>query len=239
MLIVANGAFKCGSTWQYDILRGLVETEPVPEEFRHPKWSNPSIDLEKLPDFLASGQHVAKNFVSKNHIHSDVKLARALIDDPHVMVFNLTRHLGDVLVSAYHHDVRIGKFSGDTIEEYYWGLGKGRIHGVLNDHRFWNVGHPGVFVGSCEALHTDFATEVQALASFLGLDLDASTLDQVQHETAFEKMADTGPGKHRRKGIVGDSRDILNDEVLKDLRLRTTSFQTRSPDKVGNKGRQA
>ena len=233
MLIVANGAFKCGSTWQCDILRGLVEPEPVPEEFQHPTWSNPSIDPQKLPDFLARRQHVAKNFVSKNHIHSDVKLARALIDDPHVLVFNLTRHIGDVLVSAYHHDVRIGAFSGDTIEEYYWGPGKGRIHGVLNHHRFWNVGHPGVFVGSYEALHTDFATEVQALASFLKVDLDASKLEQIQHKTAFDKIAVTGPGKFRRKGIVGDSQDTLSDEVLKDLRLRTTNLQTPSPDKVG------
>jgi hypothetical protein len=136
VLILANGAFKCGSGWQNSILRRLVPSEPITEAFQNPEWRNPSFDPDRLPDLLGTGEHVDRDFVSKNHIQ-DPELARIPINDPHVRVCNLTRDLRDVLVSAYYHDQRQGRDVGRDITDYYWAPGHGRIDMVINHHRFW------------------------------------------------------------------------------------------------------
>ena len=130
VLIVANGAFKCGSSWQLDIIRQLVPSERIPGEFQDPEWINPSIDPDRLAAFLSKKYHVERDFVSKNHIRCSPR-ARLLLDDPHVLVCTLTRDLRDVLVSAYHHDRRVGRTEIEDIEEYYWKMGRQAINRVL------------------------------------------------------------------------------------------------------------
>jgi hypothetical protein len=219
VLIVANGAFKCGSGWQHQILRRLVPSERIPEEFQNPKWRNPSFDPDRLPTFLPQKHHVKRDFVSKNHIRRS-PVARLLLDDPYVLVCTLTRDIRDVLVSAYHHDRRLGRTDTEDIEEYYWKMGRQRIDAVLSHHRFWNVGHGGVFVGSYERLHADFDAEVRSLAAFIGVELEDRKLERIREETAFDKAKKTGPGTHRRKGVVGDWQGTLSPAVLEDLGQR-------------------
>jgi hypothetical protein len=225
MLILANGAFKCGSGWQNEILRRLVRPEPIPEEFQNPKWHNSSIDPDRLPAFLSEKHHVERDFVSKNHIHHS-PAARLLLDDPHVLVCTLTRDIRDVLVSAYHHDRRLGRTDTEDIEEYYWTMGQQRIDAVLNHHRFWNIGHEGVFVGSYERLHANFDAEVRSLASFIGIEVSDRKVEKIHEQTSFDRVKKTGPGEHRRKGVVGDWRGTLSAAVLDDVGQRTTGMST-------------
>ena len=228
MLILANGAFKCGSGWQHDILRGLVPSEQIPDEFQNSKWRNPSLDPDSLPTFLSEGHHVERDFVSKNHIRR-FPLAKLLLDDPNVLVCTLTRDLRDVLVSAYHHDRRVGRTDTDDVGEYYWKMGRGRIDAVLGHHRFWNVGHGGVFVGSYERLHANFDAEVRSLASFIGVEADDRKVEKIREDTAFDRGGKTGPGTPLRKGIVGDWQGTLNDAVLEDIERRVTGVSKAPP----------
>jgi len=46
MLVVANGAFKSGSTWQYYILKKVTGFVAPPREFLT-GWKHPSLDTKK------------------------------------------------------------------------------------------------------------------------------------------------------------------------------------------------
>lgn len=222
MLIVANGAFKCGSTWQFQILTHLVpDLAEVEERFRDARWRNPSIDHSQIASFLAQRRHHDQNFVVKDHIR-DLELGLLLIQDPHVLVCNQTRDLRDVLVSAYHHDKRLGRVGDEDANEYYWDRGWKRVEAVLHHHRFWNVGHPGVFVGSYEGLHADFAAEAGSLAAFVGTEANGERIAEIKGLTSRESARASGPGTHFRKGIVGDWKQTLNDDVVVDIAARSS-----------------
>jgi hypothetical protein len=191
--------------------------------FRTPICGTPSIDPDRLPTFLSQRHHVDRDFVSKNHLR-DPELANLLLDDSHVLVCTITRDLRDVVVSLFHHDRRVGRHTGDDIEEYYWSLGRQRLGGVIRHHRFWNVGRGGVFVGAYEALHANFDAEVRSLASFLGVEVDDRKVEEIREATSFNNVGRVGPGTHHRKGIVGDWQGTLSDAVLEDIGRRVTDL---------------
>lgn len=69
MLVVCNGAFRCGSTWLFVLARCLVKrVETLPPEFAlQGEWNGASIAAERLPEFLRSVDLRHRNFVIKSH----------------------------------------------------------------------------------------------------------------------------------------------------------------------------
>ena len=51
MLVLANGAFKSGSTWLREIVRHMRGFEPIPMAFQHPDYPH-WIDARKIDQFL-------------------------------------------------------------------------------------------------------------------------------------------------------------------------------------------
>lgn len=221
MLIIANGTFKSGSTWLMMILQLMTEFSPPPDEFRNLNWRNPSIKKNRLKDFLAEVDYQNNNFLSKNHF-SRVKERDLILSSNNVLVLGIKRDIRDVIVSAYHHDVRNEDFAG-SFTDYFWGeQGKERIYHVKKYNDLWNVDSEQIYTSSYEALHTSFFDEVQNIANFLNIKVPKSKVNLIKEKTDINALKHR---KHFRKGTVGDWKNYLSPEMLEELRyLYPTGF---------------
>jgi len=224
MLIVSNGAFKSGSTWFHRIAAEIVSAKRIPDEFQNPKWKHQSVEPSLFRRFLDECNVAERDYLSKNHVR-DPESRATLLSHEHVRVLNITRDLRDVLVSAYFHDRREGRFKGG-INVYWNTLGRRRINQVMEHHRLWNTGHSQVYVTSYEALKASFEAEVVALAAFLGID-DVD-VEEVKIKTDFQSMRQGSKSskekdRFHRKGIVGDWQNHLSERVLSELAAATLS----------------
>jgi hypothetical protein len=209
------------------ISRELLRPEPIPDRFQNPQWRNPSIQPELFKRFLGEIDVTDRFYLSKNHIRS-ADLRTLLLTSENVRVLNITRDLRDVLVSAYYHDRREGGADG-TIDEYWHGLGRKRITGVLKHHQIWNTGHEQVFVMSYEALQTSFVAQVEALAAFLGVE--EVDVERIAQSTNFDRLHSLRPDFFRR-GIVGGWRDHLSRTIMAELTELSSVVADLAPSKA-------
>ncbi|MFP4106435.1 MAG: sulfotransferase domain-containing protein [Phycisphaerae bacterium] len=221
MLVMANGAFKSGSTWLRNIILEMMEFQPIPESYRHPDyllW----ISSYRLADFLREVDFQNHNFISKGHLHSH-KYVDLLLSHPDVRVFDITRDVRDVIVSHYYHMVREGKVKSE-FGPYYWKLGRYKAYQIVEYHKLWSVDHPQMFVSSFESLKTDFHNEVRRIGSFLGCDLSEEDIDRIKDKTSLqrlrEKRGEEGVPEEKRfyrKGIIGDWQNHFDDDMARDI----------------------
>ena len=123
MLVFSNGAFKCGSTWLFNILTSLRKFEPPEAEFlTKGNAKHPSIAARRLGDYLAAGDYRSRDVISKNHLEKP-QHREMLLANESLRVFCMTRDSRDVIVSAYYHDQRKKRFDG-SFAEYYWQEGR-------------------------------------------------------------------------------------------------------------------
>ena len=111
MLVLANGAFKSGSTWLYEIVRHMRPFDPIPQPFQHPDYAH-LIDPRKITQFLQQCDYHSHHYLSKSHIY-DRELATVILSCPAARVLSIGRDTRDVLVSHYFHVRRKPKISGD------------------------------------------------------------------------------------------------------------------------------
>ncbi len=224
MLVIANGAFKSGSTWIYNVAVELVRPEDLPARYLREDWSNPSIRTGMLRR-LADGNDVTldpgrSDYVTKNHLGYEYQ---DILDHPHIRVLNVTRDIRDVLVSAYFHHKRVESYRG-SIDEYYADMGRDVVADVLRHHEAWTIRHPRLFVTSYEEMTTSFPSVVLEMADFLNMRITQRDVDRIREATDFsrlrsaEELANPGPYlRFYRRGEVGDWRNHLSDGVLADL----------------------
>ena len=231
MLVLANGAFKSGSSWLLDIIEAMGDFEQTPPDYRFPYQNHPWLDIEKVEPFMASGLPAQRDYISKAHIMSE-KTRDLLLSYDEVRVFNITRNLGDALVSHFYHLIYQGKldeaYAKDKLDEgfrkYYWRLGRYKAQQILTYHTVWSVDSPAVYVSSFERLKTNFADEVRAIGEFLGYDLSESDIQRIKEETSLNRMqAKHGEDqkeehkRFRRKGKMGEWKTHFDAEMLRDL----------------------
>ncbi|MGH8070440.1 MAG: sulfotransferase domain-containing protein [Candidatus Entotheonellia bacterium] len=221
MLVLANGAFKSGSTWLRDIILQLRPFEPIPKQFQHPDLPH-WVDQRKLRSFLSQCDHRTQSYLSKAHLY-DPGLRDALLADESVRVFNIKRDIRDVLVSHYFHVRRMNKFVGD-FANYYWRLGRLKAWQMRQYHEVWSAASPRLYSTSFELLKNSFVDEVQRIANFLGVVLSDDRIAEIQQETSLqrlqEKRGEAGkPEAERffRRGVIGDWKTHFDQEMLDDL----------------------
>ncbi len=219
MLIVANGAFKSGSTWLYNILLELTGFPPPPAEYLNPEWRNPSIAPEQLTPLLKSltptDHYLVKNHFGKAH---DREL---LLSSPHVRVFDIQRDLRDVVVSAYYHVQRKEGYTGD-FASYYWQEGRHTAQEVVKYHATWDAASSQVYVASYESLHHDFSGEITRIAAFLNLTPDAAEIERIHRVTTLDSLRKRYQEQDRtqkffRKGVIGDWESHFDQAMQDDL----------------------
>lgn len=222
MLVLANGAYKCGSTWLATILTQLVPGRPVPAEYRNPSVRVGWLAESRIAAFLASGLHRRAVYHSKGHVHAP-RLRDLLLADDDVVVFDITRDLRDAVVSHYYHFRRQQRVTWD-FPTYYRRMGRYKAHQIVRYHEVWAVPHPRVYVSSFERLKEDYAGEVRRLAGVLGTEVDDDQIERIRERSSLRTMArrwrqDDRPAeeRHFRKGATGDWREHFDEESLADL----------------------
>jgi len=219
MLIIANGAFKSGSTWLYNILRDVTGFTAPPPDYLNPDWKNPSLLPEKIT-LLLSALRPSDGFIVKNHFDKPEQRA-ALLKHPDVRVFDMTRDLRDVVVSAYYHVRRVEGYTGD-FEAYYGSLGRKVVRDVSRYHALWARPSRQVYCASYEGLHADFEAEVARWLVFLNITVPAEKIAAIKQATSLHALRERygeqdDPDPFFRKGVVGDFQNHMNTEMLADL----------------------
>lgn len=222
MLVVANGAYKSGSSWLLAIVKELAPFEEVPVAFRSPFHKEAWIDVPRLKAFLDSGCYVSRDIVSKGHF-SRQRDRRLLLTRPNVLVLNIERDLRDALVSHYYHMKRDHKLNW-SFAEYYRRLGRYKAKQILAYHATWRESAPNLYLSSYERLKEDFEGELGNIARFLDAPLTPERAEQIRDRTSLKTMQkergqDHLPEDQRffRKGIVGDWMNHFDDDMLADL----------------------
>lgn len=223
MLVIANGAFKSGSTWQFRILKELSQFPPIPDVYQA-EWANPSLDINVIEKFLAEVDIANENYISKNHLDS-IKLRDLVLQNENVRVFNIERDIRDVLVSAYYHKMRQGMVKM-SFKDYMDDTGFTIARGVLTYHQKWNIKNSErYFSGTYEALHHDFNTEVRRMANFLNIPVTEEQLKLINEKTSIQKLRivyeennKTANEQFFRKGEIGDWMNYFDESLLERLK---------------------
>ncbi|MGB3534811.1 MAG: sulfotransferase domain-containing protein [Microcoleaceae cyanobacterium] len=222
MLVVLNGAPKGGSTWLVQIVNAMKVFDKIPQEFQDPKWSNPSIAIEKLNEILNSCDLKSNQFYCKQHWYGEQQF-KELLKNPQLKMVNIIRDIRDVLVSRYFHDIRIGQTAENDIDQYYWNKGRTNMKQYMDYHIFWHdqdTCEVQPFLCSYERLHDDFNSQVSELVNYLELAsiIKDNDMNRIREDTSFSEKKLTGEGQFFRKGIVGDWQNHLSDAVVDDLK---------------------
>lgn len=215
MLIIANGAFKSGSSWLYQALRHLTGFGSPPASYVNPAWRHPSIAPGQLAACLRHVDVAQGQYLCKNHF-GDRQSRDLILAHPQVKVIGIKRHTADVVVSAYYHYRRIERYS-QGFETYYWRRGRRVAAAIRAYHQVWDVPSPQVYSSSYEALKGDFNAELGAIAQFLHIPADADQIEQIRQQTSFDTMKQASKSGHVRKGIVGDWLNHLTPPMVEDL----------------------
>lgn len=226
MLIIANGAVKSGSTWLAAILMQVVEPKPLPKDFQGP-GTFPSIQRDKLRQFLNQVDYRRDHYVSKSHFFFERRLLSRYKD---VYVFDITRDVPDTLVSLYFHARKKMKqwnmtdATLDDVRAGYWRYGADQVRDLVRYHAIWGRPAPWIYVSSYERLKADAHQEIAAIGRFLRLPLSAERIDAIVQATSFEAMsgasrpAGSDLDVRFRKGVVGDHKNYFDEDILRDIR---------------------
>lgn len=233
MFVLANGAFKSGSTWLHTILKETGAFEKLPSEFcMDPTVSRHWLKPERVGAFLDSGVYHHANYLAKGH-HFEKGVRELFLSHNDVYVLNIKRDLKDSLVAHFYHLIRQGKLGEDlarperrrgSFSEYYWRLGRFKAQQIITYHRVWDAPSPRVYVSSFERLKTDFEGEVNRVGHFIGLDFSPEEISTIQEKTRLETLQksrgqDDLPEHKRffRKGLVGEWESHFDDQTLADV----------------------
>jgi hypothetical protein len=223
VLVVCNGAYKSGSSWLFHIVSELGEFRHPEAEFQDSAWRRvPTIAPDRLAAFIAAGRFRSADYICKTH-YDGPRPRRLLIGTEAAFVLDIRRDLRDVVVSAYHYHVGLGRFFGD-FERFYWIEGRLVADRVVRYHRLWEGAPDKVLVASYERLHSDFDGEVARIAGFLGLPPSPERLGRVRERTSLGHLrqrygedAREAQPRFYRKGEVGDWRNYMTPAMLADL----------------------
>lgn len=221
MLVMANGAFKSGSTWLRDTVLRMGDFAAIPRPYRLPEnaqWLNPV----KLEAFLDEVDCRSVNYISKSHLFGRPYVGM-LLSRPGVRVLDISRDIRDTIVSHYHHLVREGRIR-EGFGPYYWKLGRYKAYQLLLYHASWDTGSPRVYQSSFERLKTDFDAEVRRIADFLGFAVSNERIEEIREETSIDRLrkrrGEDAKGEDQRfyrKGAMGDWQRHFDEPMLRDL----------------------
>jgi hypothetical protein len=227
-LVLANGAFKSGSTWLRDIVSNMTSFDAIPTKYarkKMPHWVRPSKLSRLLDDKDLHGQ-----FLSKSHIYTK-SLVTILVARPDVRILHITRDLRDVIVSHYYH-YNIDRKSDLSFSDYYWSIGRFKAHEVTVYNEVWELDSQNLLATKFSLLKSDFECEVKKIGTFLGISLSSEQIALIAERTSLQALRklrneDDKPESQRffRKGIVGDWQNHFSPDEEQDVhRIANAGF---------------
>ncbi|PIB23020.1 sulfotransferase domain-containing protein [Maribacter sp. 4G9] len=230
MLVIANGAFKSGSTWQRNLLKNVLEFQPLPKSFRS-KDQDSFIDQNRLADIIKSNEIKTKHFLAKAHIYKrkQIDILTSNVDD--VKIFMINRDIRDALVSHYNHFINVRAFK-PSFSTYYWLVGRYKAVQLIKYNENWAPYSENVFHSSFESLKSDTAEELKRFTEFLGVSINDEEIKRIIELNSIKKVREKSDRKwFFRKGEIGDYKNYLNHSIERDLeRMRR---KTNYLDKIG------
>jgi len=222
MLVIANGAFKSGSSWLLEILKQIRDFDEIPEQYRSSLYRQAWLDHKKALAFLESGYYRERDFISKGHFFGH-RYRKLFLSYKDVYVFDITRDMKDSIASHYYHFKRVYGVDWD-FPTFYWRVGRFKAYQIKLYHGTWYRSAPTVYVSSYERLKNDFEEEVHRIGRFIGVELEEGRIREIKEITSIESMRQArGQDKLRedqrffRKGVVGDWRNHFNERMLRDV----------------------
>jgi hypothetical protein len=222
MLVVANGANKCGSTWLASILLEIIRPESLPAQFHDQRHGSiPTIRTNMLRQFLDEVNYHDNNYVSKNHFFYERRL---LSKYPNVRVLDIHRNMADMLVSLFFHSApQMKSATSEQVKQAYWQYGPPIVEFVARYHSVWGIPSSWTYTSSYERLKADPQGEIRAIASFLGDSLTARRVDEIVESTKFSRLAERlsgidGMERRFRKGVIGDHKNYFDPAIVEHIR---------------------
>jgi hypothetical protein len=216
MLIIANGAFKSGSTWQRNLIKDLADFQPLPEGFKDNRITS-FINRENLAHIVTSSEIKTNHFIAKAHIFKESEIDLLLQNESDVKIFMIQRDLRDAIVSHFNHFINVRKFK-PSFKLYYWLIGRYKAMQVIKYNKRWQGNHSNVFHSTFEALKADTAGELKKYANFLNLPVSQDKIDTIIEANSIKKVREKSDRKwFFRKGQIGDYKNYMTPAILKDI----------------------
>lgn len=216
MLVIANGAFKSGSTWQRNLIKGLIDFEPIPEIFQSEMYTT-FINSNCLSEIIESPEIKKHNYLAKGHFYkkAQIKLLTKNIED--VKIFMIERDIRDAIVSHYNHFINVRRFK-PSFKTYYWLIGRYKAIQLIKYNKNWAPFQHNVFHSTFESLKKDTLGELKRFADFLGVSIDERQIKEIIDANSIQKIRENSDRKwFFRKGEVGDYRNYLTPSIEKDM----------------------
>lgn len=220
-LHICNGDFKSGSTWLLNVVRRIVDADDIPMELQRDGWSNTSIEIGSIGELLAA--YPNSSFLSKSHYRQPDERDRILSFKDDVRVYTMTRSPGDVIVSAFHHFIRVGNLSESTeFDEFFWRdrgpSAQSVVRNLMRYESTWSAAPADlVFRTTYEKFHANSGAEIQRLGSFCDVELTLAEVSKIAETTSFSNWKSATGTPHLRKGLVGESLSVLTNEMTAQL----------------------
>ncbi len=230
MLVIANGAFKSGSTWQRNLIKGLMDFEPMPEILRSEEYDS-FINGGRLTDIIKSSEIRKHNYLAKAHIYKKDQIELLTKNNDDVKIFMIERDIRDAIVSHYNHFINVRRYK-PTFKTYYWLIGRYKAIQLIKYNRNWAPYQKNVFHSTFESLKMDTSGELKRFADFLGVVIDERRINEIIEAYSIQKVRQNSDRKwFFRKGEIGDYRNYLTSSIEKDL--ERISNKTTTIDEIG------
>lgn len=213
MIVLANGAFKSGSTWLKSIAEEMMEFGEVPFDLRGPKKTN-SVATKKLP-YINSSCNADDGWISKTHFYNQVNIDHVLSSGD-IKVLYISRGLQDVIVSHYYHfNNKI--FFKIPFKLYFWSVGLFKAYEVTLYNTAWDFDHACVFHTTFESLKNNTNIEINRLAHFLEQELSSDQVEKIVERTSLKSLQIKNNESSKevnarffRKGVIGEGERYLD-----------------------------
>jgi hypothetical protein len=222
MLVIANGAGKCGSTWLACIILELVQPRTLPASYHDTRHGSiPTIKGNMIEKFLNEVDYQHENYVSKNHFYYERHL---LSRYKHVYVVDIVRDLPDMLISLFFHATpRMAHASVEEVRKAYWRYGPMIVEYVARYHAIWGQPCRWTYTSSYQQLKENPTSEIAAIAAFLGIAVTPERIERIIDNTEFHRLAEKlssidGMQRRFRKGVIGDHKNYLDSRIVEDIR---------------------
>jgi hypothetical protein len=205
MLIINNGVPKSGSTWIQSILRETLSPS-YPDKKWLNSWKNPSIEPEKLRDYIESGEWKGpRPVLIKMHIPCSSKFDYLLQDGIKVIVSN--RNIPDSVLSWFHHQVREGKVNKDHLKPWCESSGRKFALAAIRHSLSW-AAQPGTIMVRYEEMVSDAGWQIGKLLEQLGFPITEERRGKVAFATQVIMSENAPPRDGMHVRTAGQSKAL-------------------------------
>lgn len=231
MLIICNGAFKCGSSWLHAVLVELLKIKKIslsriPDYYTNDVHSPTKIIESKLDDFVLQESYEKQNYITKSHFFKESTLSSPYSSD--VKFLFVEREVKDAIVSHYYH--MKNKFRINISFSFYYAvLGKYKAYEInLFNKRCKKYFGDNNFI-SYHDLKNRFSYSIKKLCKILNIEsLNTDEIKELIDQTTIDKLRERSrsgkseyyPSKRKdnwkqfRKGTQGDWINYFSDKQL-------------------------